>query len=214
MKIAFFSESTADESALRILIEALLESEIEETNLPNKLRYRSSSHLDKNLPSVIAGVYYNSDAEALVVASDSDDTPVHISEHDEQENENCRLCNLRKTVEKELAGLSEVAGREVLKVAIGVPVPAIEAWYLYGKNPHVSEFMWIRKQTGESITYDRKKLKKEVYGSTRYSLQSETAKAVEETTRIVENGLLEGLERIFPAGFGSLADETRKWKGQ
>ncbi len=212
MKIAFFSESTADESALKILIEGLLQDDIEEINIPNKLRYRSSSHLDKDLRSVIAGVYYNSDAEALVVVSDSDDTPVHVAKHDEQENEHCRLCKIRNAIEKVISALNEMSGRKMLKVAIGVPTPAIEAWYLFGNNPHVSEAIWIRKQDGENIDFDRKRLKKLVYGSIRYSAEFGTKRAIEEATRIVENELLEGLQRNFPMGFGSLVNETKEWK--
>lgn len=212
MKIAFFSESVADEAALRILVEGIFGNEIEETDLPNRLQYRSSSHLDRDLPSVINGVYYNSNADALIVASDSDDLPVHIAEHDKTENERCRLCRLRKAVKNALANLSEVSGKEKLKVAVSIPVPAIEAWYLVGINPHVSEVTWIRKQNGEKITYDRKRLKEEVYGTNRPSLKIETERAIEETTRIVKNELLEKLEEDFPQGFGSLADEISNWK--
>ncbi len=212
MKIAFFSESTADESALRILVAGILDEEIEETDLPNRLQYRSSSHLDRDLPSVINGVYYNSNADAFIVASDSDDLPVHIAEHEIKENERCRLCRLRKAVETALIKLKEVAGREMLKVAIGVPVPAIEAWYLIGKNPHVSEFTWIRKQNGENITYDRMRLKEQVYGTIRPSLQLETERAIEESKRIVKNDLLKNLEESFPYGYGKYADEIKSWK--
>ncbi len=212
MKIAFFSESKADESALRILVAGILDEEIENTDLPNRLQYRSSSHLNSNLPSVINGVYYNSNAEALIVASDSDDLPVHIAEHEINENERCRLCRLRKAVEIDLSRLKEIAGKELLKVAIGVPVPAIEAWYLIGKNPHVSEFTWIRKQNGENITYDRRRLKEQVYGNVRPSLKLETECAVKESKRIVETNLLEELEKSFPFGFGNFADTIRNWK--
>ncbi len=211
MKIAFFSESTADESALIIIVRGILQEEIEETNLPNKLIYRSSSHLDRDLPSVIAAVYYDSNAEALVVASDSDDTPVHIAEHENNLNHNCRLCQLRKAVENSLRGLQKIESRELLKVAIGVPVPAIEAWYLIGINPHVSENYWFRYQSGEKITYDRKKLKELVYGTSRPSLELETKRAVEECERLVGNQLLAELEMSFPEGFGRLSNEVKSW---
>ncbi|HRH40731.1 MAG TPA: hypothetical protein PKY82_03735 [Pyrinomonadaceae bacterium] len=214
MKIAFFSESVADESALKILVSGILEEEIEDTNLPNNLIYRSCTHLDRDLPAVISAVYYNSNAEALVVASDSDDTPVHINEHENKENEKCRLCKLRKTIEKSLSKLQAFEGKDLLKVAIGVPVPAIEAWYLFGINPQVSSNYWFRFQNGEKIRYDRKKLKEQVYGTTRPSLELETKRAVEETIRIVENELLEGLEINFPQGFGKMADEIRLWKNE
>jgi hypothetical protein len=212
MKIAFFSESTADESALKILISGILEDEIEETDLPNKLIYRSSTHLDRDLPPVINAVYYNSNAEALVVASDSDDTPVHIREHENKENDKCRLCRLRKAVVSTLTKLKTLQGKDLLKVAIGVPVPAIEAWYLLGINPQVSSNYWLRFQNGEKIKYDRKKLKEQVYGTSRPSLELETKRAIEEAARIVKNELLEGLKTNFPQGFGKMADEVKNWK--
>jgi hypothetical protein len=209
MKIAFFSESTADESALKILISGILEDEIEDTELPNTISRRSSTHLDGLLSAVIQAVYYWTDAEALVVVSDSDDTPVHVGEHDEKENNKCRLCQLRKAV---AAALTKLNPTKDFKVAIGVPVPAIEAWYLLGINPQVSSNYWLRFQNGEKIRYDRKKLKEQVYGTSRPSLELETKRALEEAIRIVENKLLEGLETSFPQGFGKMADEIRNWK--
>ncbi len=83
---------------------------------------------------------------------------------------------------------------------------------MIGINPHVSEATWIRKQNGERITYNRMRLKQEVYGTNRPSLKIETERAIEESTRIVENKLLERLKEDFPYGFGSLVDEINEWK--
>jgi hypothetical protein len=105
-----------------------------------------------------------------------------------------------------------VAGKETLRVAIGVPVPAIEAWYLIVKNPQLHEATWIRKQNGENITYNRKSLKEETYGTDRPSINLEIECAVNEAKRIVENGLLENLGNAFPYGFGSLINEIQQWK--
>ncbi len=212
MKIAFFSESKADEAALKILVSGILEEEIEESNLPNTIPRRSSSHLDGLLSAIIQGVYYWTDADALVVVSDSDDTQVHTNEHEDKSNDKCRVCNLRKAVESSLKKLQRIEGKEILKVAIGVPVPAIEAWYLFGINPHVSSVYWLRSQKGEIIQYDRKRLKQQVYGTDKPSLKKETECAVKESTRIVENRLLDNLENSFPKGFGEMANEIRNWK--
>lgn len=209
MKIAFFSESITDEAILKIFVEGILGEEVEPIDLPNTITQRSSSGVDKYLPNVLRGVYYWTNAEVLVVVSDSDDTPVHVEEHERQENLKCRLCQLRKAV---FETLSELKGDKTFRVAIGVPVPAIEAWYLYGKNPQVYELTWLRKQNGEKITYDRIKLKEEVYISTHAPLETKIILAEKEAKRIVENGLLDDLERAFPYGFGSLANEIRSWK--
>lgn len=207
MKIAFFSESLADEAALKILAAGILGEEIEEISLPNTIIQRSSSHLDKNLSSVIRGVYYWTDAEALIVVSDSDDSPVHIQKHETEPNYQCRLCQLVRTVAETIATLK---GDRVFRVAIGVPVPAIEAWYLCGVNAHVNEATWIRKQNGEKIQYDRKSLKVELYGNDRPAIEILREKAIESAERLVED--LEQLEEFFPQGFGCLVNEIRSWK--
>lgn len=207
MKIAFFSESPADEAALKILVAGILGEEIEETDLPNTIERRSSSHVDKLLPNVIKGVYFWTDAEALIVVSDSDDTSVHTKEHETESNEQCRLCQLRKAVAKTV---SKLKGEKAFKVAIGVPVPAIEAWFLCGINPHVNEATWIRKQNGERIQYDRKSLKVELYGNDRPAIETLKEKAIESAERLVED--LDKLENLFPQGFGCLINEIRGWK--
>jgi hypothetical protein len=210
MKIAFFSESTADEAALTILVSGILGEEVEQSDLPVNVQARSSSRIDKILPAVIRALHYRSDAEALVVVSDSDDTPVHIASHNEQPNPACRMCQLRTAVKETIANLSPVSGKAILKVAIGVPVPAIEAWYLCRINPHVNEGSWIRKQNGEKIKYDRKKLKIQLYETTRPSLELETELAIESATRLVQE--LAELEQFFPQGFGAFADEIKSWR--
>ncbi len=211
MKIAFFSESKADETVLKNLVEEISEEEIEETDIQKKLQFRSSSHLVKNLPVVIRSVNYSSDAEFLVISSDSDDYPVHIAEHDVNENEECHLCRLRKIVKKSLTEIQGFEGQETLKVAIGIPVPAIEAWLLFGENPQVSENTWIRKQNGEKITYDRKKLKTELYGGDRISEAKRIEISIKAIQRIIVNESLNDLEKAFPQGFGSLSNEVKSW---
>jgi hypothetical protein len=210
MKIAFFSESPADEAALAILVSGILGEEVEQASLQVHIQARGSSNIDKILPTVIRAVNYNSDAEALVVVSDSDDTPVHLDSHDGRRNLDCRMCQLRNTVAETLTKLNAVPGKDILKVAVGVPVPAIEAWYLCGINPHVNEATWIRKQNGEKIKYDRKKLKFQVYNTDHPSLELETEHAIECATRLVSE--FEQLDQLFPQGFRSFANEIRSWK--
>lgn len=212
MKVAFFSESKADETVLKHFVEELSEEGLEEKDIRKNLQFRSSSSVIKYLPVVIRSVHYNSDAEFLVVSSDSDDTPVHIAQHKTIKNEQCHLCCLQIIAQKSLAELQESPGKQMLKVAIGVPVPAIEAWLLFGKNPHVSEHYWIRFQNGEKITYDRKKLKTELYGGEHVPEAQRIEISIKAIQRIVENQLLEGLEKEFPQGFGTMADKVRNWK--
>src|SRR5215213_211241 len=138
MKVVVLSESSADEAAIRILVNGILGGETEDVpSLP--LRSRGWPSVIKVLPTVIKFLYYRTDAEALVVIADSDDSPVHRSSHDQAGNEEpgCRLCQLRRVVNETKP--SALTGRDELKIAVGLAVPAIEAWYLCGVDPHVNE---------------------------------------------------------------------------
>ena len=167
MKVAIFSESTTDETVLKILIEAIVDEEIEVVPYPNRLQSRGSGVL-RDISYVLRGVYYNTGAEYLIIVRDSDDSPVHKKEHDQpnnKESEKCRFCQLRQTVKSSLKNLAPRQGKENFKVAFGVAVPAIEAWLLCGVDPHVNEATWINKQKEKGFnTYDdRKKLKAELH---------------------------------------------------
>jgi hypothetical protein len=212
MKIAFFGESKSDDVTVKKIVERILNDEVEETDIRKRLIFRSSSHLDRNLDVVIRSIHFSSDAEFLVICSDSDDFPVHIAEHDKKENEKCRLCSLRKAVKRSLAKLSNVPNKRMLKVAIGVPVPALEAWLLFKTNPQVSENTWIKKLAGEKgIKYDRKTLKRELYGGEHISEDKRIEISLKAVERIAENNLLDDLETAFPLGFGSLSNEVKSW---
>jgi len=214
MKIAIFSESPTDEAVLKILVEGILGEEIEEVPYPNRLQSRGSG-VQRDVPIVLSGVYYNTEAEFLIIVRDSDDTPVHKKEHDEPNNieaENCRYCELRKLVKSALENLAPMQGKENFKVAVGVAVPAIEAWLLCGTNPHASEATWINKQREESFsTYnDRKLLKAELYGSNIASSETMFNRGTASAKKLIEN--IEQLEILFPEGFGNMANEIRSWK--
>jgi hypothetical protein len=209
MKVVVLSESSADEAAIRILVNGILGRETEDVpSLP--LRSRGWPSVIKVLPTVIKFLHYRTDAEALVVIADSDDSPVHRSSHGEagREEPGCRLCQLRNAFEE--TKLSAVAGRSELKIAVGLAVPAIEAWYLCGVDTHVSEATWARKlQQVERITYTRNALKKSVYGTERPTIEIMKRHATEAATRLANN--LSEIERLFPEGFGSFVKDVRNW---
>lgn len=214
MKITIFSESPTDEAALKILIEGIIGAEIEEVPYPNRLRSRGSGVL-RDVPAVLRGVYYNTEAEFLVIVRDSDDRPIHRKEHDEpnnKETKNCRYCELHKAVKSTLENLTVTQGKENFKVAVGVAVPAIESWLLCDVNPHVSEATWLNKQEEKDFsTYnDRQYLKTELYGSKIASSENMIKFGTEAAKRLAEN--TEQLETLFPEGFGNMANEIRSWK--
>ena len=210
MRLSILSESSADEAAIKILVEEILKSGTQ-TVLSPRLRPGGWPHVIHVLPSVLKFLHYATDAEALVVIVDSDDSPVHQTRHDEIDggDRQCRLCQVRQVVDSVKSGLTLVPSREIIKTAIGLAVPAIEAWYRCGLDPHVNEATWTRKLNSERITYTRKSLKKDVYGTERPSIEIETTRATEAALRLVNNISL--LEQLFPNGFGSFARDVRGW---
>jgi hypothetical protein len=108
-----------------------------------------------------------------------------------------------------MSGLRPVTNRSQLKTAIGLAVPAIEAWYLSGLDPHINEATWTRKLKSEPITYTRRTLKKKVYGTERPTIEIETVHATKAAIRLVND--LSLLEQLFPNGFGAFAHDVRNW---
>jgi len=209
VKIAVVSEYTADEAAIKILIDAVLGFKTDPVS--RKWRPGGWSHVLKLLPTIIKDLHYSSDAEGFVVVIDSDESPVEVKSHELSDvgNAKCRLCRLRRIVATEFTSLSAVSTKTRLKVALGLAVPQIEAWYRCGLDPHVSEDEWIRKLEGERLTYDRKSLKKSAYGSDRVSMATQTKLAALAATRLATD--LDRLARQFPNGFGSLIRDLRAW---
>lgn len=209
MKVAILSESSADESALRILIEAILARQIEQISFP--LRSRGWDSVPGSLPAVLKHLYYRTDAEALVVVADSDDSSIHQAAHElpDSADEDCRLCHLLTIVERTQQSIREVPGRQPLKTAIGLAVPAIEAWYLCGNDPRGAEAAWFQRDPASRGRGLRNQLKQAVYGTERPSLTLETMHAIREAQRLAQNLTL--LEQHFPGGFGVLARFVRSW---
>jgi hypothetical protein len=213
MKVVVFSESPADEAAIRILVDALLGTSTEPIQPPRLESRRGFGNLEKLLPTVFKHVYYRTDAAGLVVVADSNGSPLHTDDHEGSKfaaNE-CRLCRLRASVHAAQRQVAPVPGRGPLGVAIGLACPAVEAWYHCGADPHATEAAWARDlAAGASAPQYIRELKSDVYGTDRPCLALETAKATEAARRLAGN--LDELERHFPAGFGSLARDVRGWE--
>lgn len=210
MKIVFFGESPADQKALAVFTEGILGEPPEVVDMG--LEGHGVTGVLHTLPGIYRGVYYNSDAEGLVVVVDSDDTALHDPEHDKSAGggEDCRFCQAHKVVAQAHNRLRARPGRAGLKVAIGVAVPAIEAWYLVGKEHQVGEAAWRAGLAAKRRPFTRQKLKELVYGSSRPSLELETECAETEARRIIGN--IKAIETAFPIGFGLMASEIRSWK--
>jgi len=207
MKVAIFSESSTDEAGIRVLVDAILGQPTEPVAVAG-IRSRGWDSVRANLSMVYKQLYFNFEADGLVVVADSDDSPVHQQAHESPGMmlNDCRLCTLLSIIEQERNRCPKAPNRAQFRTAVGVAVPAIEAWFLAGKNIHVTEQAWARGPKGR--TFDRRSLKNDLYGE-RANLPQQTAKMVEEAKRLAAD--ISVLEQRFPAGFGSILRQLRTW---
>ena len=199
MKIGFYCESPADRAALTIFTEGVLGQPPDPISMD--LQAHSVPALFRDLDGVFRGVHYHSDAEALVFVVDCDDAEIHDQAHDAPGAnwERCRFCQARNIIAQARKQLKTRHGKPELKVAIGVAVPAIEAWYLVGKNHEVGEAAWLTGLKAGRPPFTRSELKKKVYGTDRPSLELETKHAKKEAHRIHPG--YQGHRGRFPSRF-------------
>jgi hypothetical protein len=202
MRVAILSESSADESALRILVDALLG--VKTTHVAMNLESRGWPAVRNILPAISKTLQYRTGAEGLVVVVDSNHT--YLS-GDEPKN---RLRDFRELVQRCQQQLKPVVGQVPLKIAVGVAAPAIEAWCLCKSNLQISEAAWEKGLAEKREPYSKQELKKQLYGSDFRSLELMTRKMTEAAQEIAKD--LSALERAFPNGFGNLANELRRWR--
>jgi len=214
MKVALLSESPADEIAVKVLVEAVLGERIQ--HVQPALRARGWPNVAQVLPAIIRHLHFNTAAEVLVVVVDSDDSVVHTEAHEAPGyfHPQCRLCQLRATYRQTVKKLPPRKGRpadqqRVLR-CVGVAVPAVEAWYLCGRDESVGEAGWLAGQEMGRPPYTRRELKWRVYGTERPSLPLEIDHALREVNRHRHD--TRRLEADFPGGFGALARDLRAWR--
>lgn len=209
MKLAIISESPADETALRVLIGALFDEPIQ--ILYPGFRARGWPNVAQVLPAVIRHLHSNTDADGLAVVVDADDSVVHCEKHESPGcfHPQCRLCRLRAIFHQTVKRLPPAKGRTRLLRAVGVAVPAIEAWYLCGRDLDVTEQAWTAGQERGREPYSRAELKLRMYGTDRPSLQHEIDCALREAKR--HSADLRRLENDFP-GFAFMSADLRSWK--
>jgi hypothetical protein len=203
MRVAILSESSADESALRIVVDAVLGIKtFPASNL--SLRSRNWQTVKSVLLANANFLHYRTDADALVVVVDSNHTFLS------PEKEENRLKDFQELAQRCRGQFRPVSGRVPLKIAVGVAAPAIEAWWLCKSNPQISEAAWEKGLIEKREPYSKLELKRQLYGSDYRSLDLMTQKMTE-AAQVVANDLA-ALERAFPNGFGNLANELRSWR--
>jgi hypothetical protein len=202
------SESPADEVAIRVLVEAVLRAPVVVLQPP--LRARGWPSVAQVLPAILRHLHFNTTADGLVVVADSDDSVVHTAEHDAPGyfHPQCRLCQLRAVFRQTTKKLPPAHGRMRLLRGIGIAVPAVEAWYLCGRNDGVTEGAWRDGQNRGQLPYTRAELKWRTYGTDRPSLRHEIDCALAAVRAY--RGDVRRLENDFP-GFAALAGDLRTW---
>lgn len=205
MRVAVLGESAPDEVAIKVLVEGLLGREVHDIPGP-PLRRRGWSAVHAVLPTVIKALHYRSSADALIVIVDADESDVHRAAHESEPAEDgCRLCSLRAVVRATRRTLRPRPSGPELRVAVGLAVPALEAWFRFADDPRVTAAAWLQGQP----RYTKIELKRAVYGSDRPPLERRTERARDSATRLVRN--LHAFEQAFPHGSGPLAREIRSW---
>ncbi len=210
MNIALLSESLVDEAALRVLVGYVLGHGFNQ--ISPSLRARGWPSVELVLPAIIRHLHFNTRADGLVVVVDSDDSPVHTAEHEAPgyHHPQCRICRLRAVFRRAMKNLPPAHGRERVLRAVGLCVPALEAWLLCGRDTSITEAAWMAGQQTGRPPYTRRELKWKVYGTDRPSLPHGLQRAVQEVSR--HHGDIRRLENDFPNGFGALARDLRSWK--
>lgn len=206
MKIALLSESPADEAALRVLVAGVLRRDPH--FVAPGFRARGWPNVAQLMPAVIRHLHFNTDADALAVVVDADDSVIHGDRHEVPGyfHPQCRMCHLRAVYRQTTKKLPPARGRTRVLRVIGIAVPAVEAWYLCGRDPAVTEARWIEGRERRTPPYTRAELKARVYGTERPSLPHEIECALREVER--HRGDTRRLENDFP-GFAALAADLR-----
>lgn len=210
MNVALLSESPADEAGLMILARAVLGHKVHRVR-PH-LRARGWPNVVQVLPPIIRHLHFNTNADGLIVVVDCDDTVVHTVEHEAEGyfHPQCRLCQLRAVFRQTAKKLPLGKRRARVMRCVGLAVPAIEAWYLCGRDDTVTEEAWRLGQESGKLPYTRAELKHRVYGTSRPSLKKSTEFAIKELSR--HRNDVRRLEMDFPGGFGAFANDLRAWK--
>lgn len=207
MKVAILGEGDLDEIAARILIDGILGQPTEPVAFTLRTR-RGWPGVRYQLPALLKHLHYRTDAEALVVVADSDDSPIHQPAHEQpgQTDSQCRHCSLREVAGQELARLTPLPGRAPVKIAIGIAIPTIEAWFLCGNDHRASEAVWLTGGNSMRGATYRENLKRALHSG---SALPKAQRAQIEARRLAQDISL--LENHFPAGFGSLVRVLKSW---
>lgn len=208
LRVAVLAESETDDAVAREIVAHVRRSPVEPVLVPS-LQTRGWPAVLRQLPQVVRTVYYRSDADALVVLADTDAGVPHDPRTHGQPHPDCRWCMLHAALARTLAQIQVTPGR-TLRVAIGTPVPAIEAWLLADHASRPSEAAWLQRGStaGAGAVAYKRRLKQFAYGSAAPRTNAPTNASVLIRGVLAKPGLL---RTAFPGGYGPLEDAILAW---
>lgn len=199
MKVAIVAESSADQTSLRLLVDAILGESTENVGFP--ILIRGYPHILQMLPAVIRYLVYRTDADALLAVVDSNHSPL------DPENPDNRIRKMKAIAHHTFSGMKK--RRRYLHLAFGMPVPAIEAWLLANRYTHLSEAAWKEGIRNGKDPYTKRELKELAYQVGKPALMRATRRQMELAREMRSH--IGDLEIRFPYGFGSMAEAIRRW---
>jgi hypothetical protein len=211
MNVAIVSESPADETAIRILVDAIT-GRTNKAVASGRIRPGGWSGVIQAIEVELKSLHYRGEADALITVVDSDDSPIHEESHEipGQQIPECRVCQILEVVRRAQASLRQIEGRKPVDIAVGLSVPAIEAWLLYGTDPHIVEGRYERElKSGADLKSARVRLKRQLYGTATPPRSKMMEVMPCEAIRLASN--ISALEAAFPKGFGRFARQIRSW---
>ncbi len=201
MRIAILGESVADERVLERLIQIELGPTV--TFVQKQLESRGWPSIRSVLPAIIRFLHYRDEADGLVVMADSNHCPFG-------EDGTCqRQQQLIEIASRTLGVLTPISGKQLLRISVAVPCPAIEAWLLAHSHPNINEAEWKRGLARGKDPYSKSFLKEQLYGVERPSVIEETRcmlEAVNDSRFSVTELMVK-----FPEGYGNFATTIRTW---
>ena len=195
MRVAILSEAEFDESVARILVDAVI-GPTEAFRVP--LRTRGGWTVVRANAPWIARQLHFAGADGLVVIADSDlsDVSPSLARRDE----------LTAALADALRNLPPRAGLPPLRTAVGIAVPAIEAWLLAGTGDRDVGEPGIAAR-GRSP--DGAELKRRLYGQDRAPSSVRRERGLEAARLLATT--LDRVAPRFPAGLGGLCADLRAW---
>jgi hypothetical protein len=152
VKLAFISESPADEAALAAFCEHVLNRKIECVPSPARL-FRGWPALKKSLSPALRSLKWT-EVDLIVVCADGDGTdPTHPENRQQQLHDIVFQTGMRD------------------RTVVALAYPQIEAWWLAPLDPNLHEKGWSDRNTTR-LSYEKNGLKKRLYGTDKPNLRN------------------------------------------